>query len=135
MKATTLSTTPYRPESKFMTAVDVLKRFMKKYQYGIFDGAIYKKAPGAAFTYVHCSSVHDFLHHILGNMEIAEHIAQHVNQLTNMLSPKSSRLIEPLVMDYNFIEVLPKYHCFDISKKKFVKNPRDLSGIFIFFSL
>ena len=116
-----------------MMAVDILRRFMKKYTYGIFDGAIYKKAPGAAFTYVHCSSVYDFLHHILGNAEIAEHIAPHITQLTSMLTPKSSRLIEPISMDYNFIEVQPKFYCFDIRKKKFVRNPRDLEGLNITF--
>ena len=100
-------------------AVDVVKRYMEKYQYAIFDRTIYKKAPEAVFTYVHCSSVSDFLHQILGNSEIAEQISVHVNLLLSLLSVSSCRLIQPINMDYNFIEVQPKGVCFNIKKKKF----------------
>jgi len=102
---------------------------MDKYNYAIFDGAIYKKAPDAFFTYVHCSSVSDFLHHILGNSEIAEQISVHMVPLVSLLSVKSCRLIKPICVDFNFIEVQPKCVCFNIKLKKFEKNPKDLKGL------
>jgi len=105
---------------------------MDQYHFGLFDGSVYKKAPGAEFTYVHCSSVKDFLHYIMGNIEVADQIAFHINPLVNLLSEKYCRLIKPLVIDFNFIEVLPKGTCFDIEGKKFVARPSNLKGKLLF---
>lgn len=119
---------PCKPQSKLMLAVDVVRRFMVQFNYGIFDGSIYRKAPDAKFTFVFCASVHDFVHSILGNAEVADMIASHVTQIIGLLSVKASRLIEPLVIDYNYIEVLPFGTCFNIEKKLFETDPKDLKG-------
>jgi len=115
-----------------MVAVDVLRRYMLQFGFGLFDGSVYKKAPNAKFTFVYCSTVNIFLHHILGNPEIADHIASHVTQLVSLLSVRSCRLIKPITLDYNYIEVLPYGTCFNIEKKKFEENPKDLKGMCIF---
>ena len=101
---------------------------MNQFGFGIFDGSIYKKAPDACFTYVHCSSVKDFIHHILGNLEVADQIASYVNPIINLLSQKSCKIIQPISIDYNFIEVQPRGVCFNISRKTFEKDPSDLKG-------
>lgn len=64
----------------------------------------------------------------MGNPEVANEIILFSSQLINLLSEKSCRLIPQLVIDYNFIEVLPKGWCFNIEQKKFEKNPVDLKG-------
>ena len=117
-----------RPQTKLMQAVDVVRRYMKACKYALFDGAVYKKAPEAVFTYVYCSSVSDFIHHILGNAEVADQIASFVQPLISLLSVKSCRIIEQMVIDYNYIEVQPKFVCFNIAEKRFVRNPKDLKG-------
>ena len=124
-----------KPSSSFSKAVDVLKRYMDKFNYGLYDGSVYKKAPDAAFTYVHCSDVSDFLHYILGNEEIAESLTLHIPTLVHLLSVKSCRLIQPLVLDYNYIEVQPKFTCFNIRRKEFVQNPSDLKGAHFFLPI
>ena len=113
-----------KPRSKLMVAVDVLRRYMTQFGFGLFDGSVHKKAPDSKFTFVYCSTVNIFFHHILGNPEIADHIASHVTQLASLLSVQSCRLIKPITLDYNFIEVLPYGTCFNIEKKNLRKTPR-----------
>lgn len=118
-----------------MVAVDVVKRYMKQFNYGICDGSIYKKAPDAKYTFVYCCTVHDFIHYILGNQEVADAVAHHAGQLISLLKVKSCRLIKPMKIDFNFIEVLPEGTCFNIAEKSFEKDPKDLNGTEISISL
>ena len=112
-----------------MQAIDLIKRYLKKFEFGIYDGAMYKKAPDAKFTFIYCSSVNDFLHYILGNNELAEVVAPHLQTINHLLSAKACRIVQPISLDFNFIEVLPFGTCFDIRQKKFVKDPKDLKGL------
>ena len=63
--------------------------------YGLCDGAVYKKIPESTYTYVHCSSVKNFLLKMLGSTEIADVIATLIVPITNLLSEPSCRLIKP----------------------------------------
>ena len=122
------TTTSHVPKCKVMIAVDVVRRYMSDNDFGLFDGSVYKRAPCAVFTYVFCSSVKVFLMNLLGNSEIAEEIVSYVAILTTLLSESSCKLITPIKMDYNFIEVLPPGTCFNIEKKKFEVKPKELVG-------
>ena len=106
---------------------------MSQFDYGLFDGSIYRRAPEAKFTFVFCSSVHDFVHSILGNAEIADMVGSHVTQIISLLSVKACRLIKPVVIDYNYIEVLPRGTCFNIEMKTFETDPKGLKGSVLFF--
>ena len=61
-------------------------------------------------------------------MEIADVIACHISQITALLSEPACRIIKPIVIDFNFIEVKPAGCCFNIAEKKFQLNPKDLHG-------
>ena len=112
-----------------MQAVDVVRRFMNKFSFAIYDGCIYRKPVEAKYTFVYCSSVHDFIHSILGNEEVAESIASHTATLISLLSVPTCRLIKPIELDFNFIEVLPHGTLFDIEKKTFITDDSKLCGI------
>ena len=94
----------------------------------IYDGAIYRKPTEAKFTYVFCCSVSDFVHHVLGNVEIANAIAGQVTNIIALLSVPSCRLLKPINVDHNFIEVLPHGTVFNIEKKSFEVDPETLVG-------
>lgn len=100
-------------------AVDVIQRFMRRNQYALYEGSIYRKAPESAFTSVYCCPVKDFLMRSLSNPEIADSLAQCINSVTSLLSNSSCRMIKPLIIDYNLIEVLPTKTCFHITGKFF----------------
>ena len=68
-----------------------------------------KKIPEATYTYIYCASVKDCILNLFGNVEVADLIALHVTQLTTLLSEPACRLIKPIEIDYNFIEVEGQY--------------------------
>ena len=100
---------------------------MKVYLFDILLGRVYKKIPEATYTYIYCTSVKDYLLNLLGNVEVADLIASHVTQLTTLLSEPACRLIKPIEIDYNFIEVEDQY-LFDIAGRRFIKESGSLKG-------
>ena len=100
---------------------------MKVYLFDILLGRVYKKIPEATHTCIYCTSVKDYLLNLLGNVEVADFIAPHVTQLTTLLSETACRLIKPIEIDYNFIEVEDQY-LFDIARKCFIKESGSLKG-------
>ena len=116
-----------------MQCIDVIKRFMKRFNLALYDGCVYKKPEEAKFTYVFYSSVFDFIHQILGNQEVADVIAGHVSNIVALMSVPTSRIIKPITIDHNFIEVLPYGTCFNIELKQFELDPSSLKGICHFF--
>ena len=100
---------------------------LKVYLLNILLGRVYKKIPEATYTYIYCTSVKDYLLNLLGNVEVADLIAPHVTQLTTLLSEPACRLIKPIEIDYNFIEVETLYqrkvdHSRDHREHLFVMN-------------
>ena len=100
---------------------------MKVYLFDILLGRVYKKISEATYSYTYCTSVKDYLLNLLGNVEVADLIASHVTQLTTLLSEPACRLIKPIEIDYNFIEVEDQY-LFDIAGKRFIKESGSLKG-------
>lgn len=92
---------------------------MERRGYSICDGLIYKRVPEAQFTSVYCSSVNDFLLFSLANNEVADVLTPHISAVTHLLSQPSCRLIKPIIIDHNIIEVLPSGTCFHIAAKMF----------------
>ena len=54
-------------------------------------------------------------------MEVANAITPNMNTIMKLLSNPTCRIIIPIKINYNLIEVLPKGTCFQISTKSFVK--------------
>ena len=118
------------PVSRLMQSISAIRNYMTLNDYALFDGSVYKKAPHAKFTYVFCSSVHDFVHFLLGCPEIADQIVTQVTPIISLLSVSACRIIKPLIIDYNFIEVTPFGTCFNISEKCFQVDPPTLKGTY-----
>ena len=58
---------------------------------------------------------------------MADLIPPHVTQLSALLSELACRLIKPIGIDYNFIEVEDQY-LFDIAGKPFIRESGSLKG-------
>jgi hypothetical protein len=117
-----------KSSSRLMQAVDTVQRFMREFNYAFFDSCVYRKPPEAKYTYVFTCTVSEFIHFILGNREVAESISSHTSTLISLLSNPACRLIKPIDIDYNFIEVLPAGTLFDIAGKCFVTDDAQLKG-------
>ena len=116
-----------KPTNKMNQAVDLVRKKMNEGQYGLHEGCVYKKIKECEYTYIYCSDVKKYLMNLLGNDEVADVVTPYVSKLIGLLSEPSYRLIKPIKIDYNFIEVKDGF-CFDISRKKFVRHPKTLKG-------
>ena len=123
-----LATTSRKPTSRLCIAIDVVRRAMEDRKCGLYRGDVYILAPRATKTYTFCSTVKEFLLTLIGNMEIADNISNHIFPITKLLSEPSCKIIKPITLDFNYIEVLPKGHFFNIEKKTFEVNPKQLRG-------
>lgn len=111
-----------------MQSIDAVKNYMVRWNYALYDGSIYKKVPEGKFTFVFCSSVHYFIHFTMGNSEVADQIVSQVTPIVNLLSESACRIIKPISLDFNFIEVTPYGTCFNIREKRFEIDPPSLKG-------
>ena len=100
---------------------------MKSGNYGLHDGCIYKKLKECEYTYIYCTSVKNYLLNLLGNFKIADIKTPHITQITSLFSEPACRLLEPIKIYFNFIEVCDGFR-FDIEEKKFIRNPKRLKG-------
>ena len=107
--------TQVKSSSRLIQAVDTVQRFMREFNYAFYDSCVYRKPPEAKFTYVFTCTVSEFIHFILGNREVAESLSSHTSTLISLLSNPACRLIKPIEIDYNYIEVLPTGTLFDIA--------------------
>ncbi|XP_066928609.1 uncharacterized protein [Clytia hemisphaerica] len=96
------------PTDPICIAVDHIERHMRKKNYAISQGKIYKKAPDSQFTYVYCITVPKYLKKLLGIAKIANKLASHITAVSNLLSDPDCGLIKPIKILYNIIEVLPE---------------------------
>ena len=117
-----------RPTSKFCQAVDVVRRSMIDLDCALFNGDVFEKIERSTATYTFSSSAKDFLMTLLENSEIADNIATYVFGIAKLLSDPACRIIKPITIDYDYIEVEPKGFFFNIPKKIFIRNPTDLKG-------
>ena len=118
---------PQKPSSKIGQSVDLIRRAMKNNNYGLRDGCIYKKLEECEYTCIYCTSLKNYLSNLLGNFEIADIITPHITQLTRPLCKPTCWLLEPIKIDFNFVEVSDGF-CFDTEGKKFIRNPKRLKG-------
>ena len=94
---------------------------MKKRDYAICCGKIYKKAPDSQFSFVYCMTVRTFLKKTLAVPEIANALTSHITAVGNLLSDPACGLMKPIRILYNIIEVLPERMIFLINEKRFYK--------------
>ena len=118
---------PQKASSKIGQSINLIRRVMKSNNDGLHDGCIYKKLEECEYIYIYCTSAKNYLLNLLDNFVIADIITPHLTQLTSLLSEPASRLLEPIKVDYSFIEVSDGF-CFDIKGKKFIRNPTRLKG-------
>ena len=114
-----------------MKAVDVVKRKMVTEEVKWSDGCVYKKIPESKFTYTYAGKVEDYLLSLLDDTSIAEvFLLPHVEKLSSLLAKPACGLLSAVavVVNLNYIEVLPYGTCFNIPKRVFVKDPTDLDG-------
>jgi len=119
-------TSNYRPTSKLCQAIDVVRRVMEEHNCKLYRGHVYKLVPESTRTFSFYKSVNNYIMQLLGNPMVADVLAAHAYPVIRLLSEQSCRIIKQIRIDFNYIEVLPKGFFFNIRKKTFEENPKEL---------
>lgn len=114
---------PVRPTNRLCQAVDMVRRLMNDNDFGLCNGAVYKKIKDSKYTYVFCCQVSRFLKRILRNGEVANQLAMNLYEVDKLLSDPDCEIIPQMKIDFNYIECLNGM-CFNIMEKKFVDEPQ-----------
>ena len=118
---------PAKPTSLICKAADVVSHYMAEHDFGICDGFVYRKPSEAKYTYIFTCTVETFLLQLIElnkNVKLSDAVTPVVDKLINLLSKPKCRLIKPMSIDHNYIEVLPYGRCFNIEKKCFEMDPQ-----------
>lgn len=102
--------------------VNDIERIMKRLQYAIYKGIVYRKCPQAHFTYLQRCSVGEFIGTLEGNELLKGRLVSNGQRIKDKLKQPECQLIHQLEINYDLIEVNDGW-CLSLSAQKFVHNP------------
>lgn len=119
---------PERAANKTCQAIALVKRIMVDQGCAMYDGEVYKKVRDGKFTFIMYKSLSSYVMGLLSDVKVADVLVPHIKQIIDLLSDPECGMVKQLVIDFNFIECQPFGYCFNIEKKCFEKDPKELKG-------
>ena len=116
-----------RLSDKLTVLVNDIGIAMKKMDYALFRGTIYKKFFIAMYTYAYKCEVRAFINSLAANEFFKARLLKDMRKIIDILSDPDCEVIRSI--DYDLIEVNGGY-CWSIKERRFVKNaiPDERSG-------
>ena len=104
--STTPSCIPHKPLSCPITVLcHDIDAAMKKLQFSVYRGDVYKKMVESQFTFKFLCSMKTFLLNLMGNECFKDRLVQHFQRVLPLLSEPESCLISQLKIDRDLVEV------------------------------
>ena len=110
-----------RLSDKLTVLVNDVGLAMKKMEYALFRGKIYKKVPMAMYTYAYKCEVRVFIDSLAANEFFKARVLKDMRKIIDILSDPDCEVLRPISIDYNLIEVNGG-HCWSIKERRFVKT-------------
>ena len=111
-----------RLSDKLTVLVNDIGLAMKKMEYALFRGKMYKKVPSAKYTFAYKCEVRVFINSLAANEFFKARLLKDMRKIIDILSDPDCEVIRPISIDYNLIEV-DGGHCWSIKERRFVNNP------------
>jgi len=103
---TALPDPPHKPLSCPVTVLcNDIQIVMKKLQYAVYRGEVYKLAAKSQFTFQYLCTMKTFLHSLMGNEAFKDRLVQHIQRVLPILSEPESSFIRQIKIDRDLIEV------------------------------
>ena len=106
---------------KLTVLINDIALVMKKLEYALYRGTIYKKCEKAKYTYSFKCDVSTFVNTLAANESFKARLLNTMKKVIDILSDVNCQVIRPITVDYNLVEVNDG-HCWSISERRFVKN-------------
>ena len=111
-----------RLSDKLTVLVNDIGLAMKKMEYALFRGKMYKKVPLAKYTFAYKCEVRVFINSLAANEFFKARLLKDMRKIIDILSDPDCEVIRPISIDYNLIEV-DGGHCWSIKGRRFVNDP------------
>ena len=95
---------------------------MKKMEYRLPRGKIYKKCPMAMYTYTYKCEVRVFINCLAANELFKAKLLRGMKKVIDILADPDCEVIRPIRIDYNLVEVNAG-HCWSIRERRFLERP------------
>ena len=95
---------------------------MKKLEYALLRGKIYKKKSEAKYTYAYKCEVSAFVNCLAANEYFKGRPLKNMRRVIDTLADPDCEVIRPISVDYNLIEVNAG-HCWSIKERRFLESP------------
>ena len=125
----TLSETPStsgieekRLSDKLTILINDITIAMKKLNYASYRGKVYKREPRSRYTYSFKCDGRAFINTLATNEQFKSRLVREMKKIIEMLSDPLCELFEPLVIDYDLIEVNDGV-CWSLKQRAFVESP------------
>ena len=117
------------PTCNILKAIRIVETEMERTHFGWHEEEVYRKFEEMKFTYVYHSKMETYLLSLLSDTTVGDFLIPVYDSVLKFLSHPQGKFMKPVVIDFNFIEVLlPHGTCFDISGKRFVQDLIELKG-------
>ena len=102
---------------------------MKKLEYGLYRGKIFKRTVNATYTYSYRCDVKAFISSLAANDSFKSRLLKDMKKVVDILSDPYCEVIKPITIDYNLIEV-QNGSLWDIKERRFTTNaiPKEKIG-------
>ena len=110
-----------RLSDKLTVLVNDIGLAMKKMEYALFRGKMYKKVPSAKYTFAYKCEVRVFINSLAANEFFKARLLKDMRKIIDILSDPDCEVIRPISIDYNLIEV-DGGHCWSIKERRFVNK-------------
>ncbi|XP_068757363.1 uncharacterized protein [Montipora capricornis] len=97
---------------------------MKRLDYASYRGKVYKRDPRSKYTYSFKCEARSFINTLATNEQFKSRLVRHMRKVIDLLSDPSCELFQPLVIDYDLIEVKGSF-CWSLEKRAFVEHAID----------
>ena len=95
---------------------------MKKMEYALSRGKIYKKCPMAMYTYTNKCEVRAFINCLAANELFKARLLRDIKKMIDIFADPDCEVIRPIRIDYNLVEINAG-HCLSIRARDFLERP------------
>ena len=111
-----------RLSDKWTILINDITIAMKKLNYASYRGKVYRREPRSRYTYSFKCDARAFINTLATNEQFKSRLVREMKKIIEMLSDPLCELFEPLVIDYDLIEVNDGV-CWSLKQRAFVECP------------
>ena len=106
---------------KLTVLINDISIAMRRLDYALYRGTVYRKCEGAVYSYSYKCDVKAFVNSLAANESFKARLLKEMRKVIDLLADPDCEVIRPIIVDYNLIEVNDGY-CWSVSERRFLRN-------------